>query len=95
MQHTRRQILDCIKVNGGMSVDQLGRKLQVMSVTVRAHINVMERGNLVKGRELHTGRAGRPRIVYTLTDQAQELFPKDYDHLARQPDQQYAQALRQ
>ena len=65
MQHTRRQILDCIKVNGGMSVDQLGRKLQVMSVTVRAHINVLERGNLVKGRELRTGRAGRPRIVYT------------------------------
>ena len=82
MQHTRRQILDCIKVNGGMSVDQLGRKLQVMSVTVRAHINVLERGNLVKGRELRTGRAGRPRIVYNLTDQAHELFPKDYDHLA-------------
>ena len=82
MQHTRRQILDCIKLNGGMSVDQLGRKLQIMSVTVRAHINVMERGNLVKGRELRTGRAGRPRIVYSLTDQAQELFPKDYDHLA-------------
>ena len=82
MQHTRRQILDCIKLNGGMSVDQLGRKLQIMSVTVRAHINVLERGNLVKGRELRTGRAGRPKLVYSLTDQAQELFPKDYDHLA-------------
>ena len=77
-----RQILDCIKLNGGMSVDQLGRKLQIMSVTVRAHINVLERGNLVKGRELRTGRAGRPKLVYSLTDQAQELFPKDYDHLA-------------
>lgn len=82
MQHTRRQILDCIKLNGGMSVDQLGRELQIMPVTIRAHINVLERGNLVKRREMRTGKAGRPRIVYSLTDEAQELFPNDYDHLA-------------
>ena len=82
MQHTRRQILDCIKLKGGMSVDQLGRELQVMPVTIRAHINVLERGKLVKRREMRTGRAGRPRIVYSLTDAAEDLFPKDYDHLA-------------
>lgn len=82
MQHTRRQILDCIKLKGGMSVDQLSRELQIMPVTIRAHINVLERGSLVKRRELRTGRAGRPRIVYSLTDEAEELFPKDYDHLA-------------
>ena len=82
MQHTRRQILDCIKLKGGMSVDQLGRELQIMPVTIRAHVNVLERGKLVKRRELRTGRAGRPRIVYSLTDEAEDLFPKDYDHLA-------------
>ena len=82
MQHTRRQILDCIKLKGGMSVDQLGRELQIMPVTIRAHINVLERSGLVKRRELRTGRAGRPRIVYSLTDAAEDLFPKDYDHLA-------------
>ena len=82
MQHTRRQILDCIKLKGGMSVDQLGRELQIMPVTIRAHINVLERSNLVKRKELRTGKAGRPRIVYSLTDAAEDLFPKDYDHLA-------------
>lgn len=82
MQHTRRRILDCIKLKGGMSVDLLGRELGIMPVTIRAHINVLERSNLVKRKELRTGRAGRPRIVYSLTEQADDLFPNDYDHLA-------------
>ena len=82
MQQTRRQILDCIKLNGGMSVSRLADELNIMPVTIRAHINVLERYNLVKRREVRTGKAGRPRIVYSLTDAAQELFPQDYDHLA-------------
>ncbi|MCH8086765.1 MAG: ArsR family transcriptional regulator [Chloroflexi bacterium] len=82
MQRTRRQILDSIKLSGPMSVDQLGEILEVMPVTVRAHVNVLERDRLLKGSEHRTGRAGRPSILYSLTDEAQDLFPKDYDGLA-------------
>ena len=65
-----------------MSVDQLGEILEVMPVTVRAHVNVLERDRLLKGSEHRTGRAGRPSILYSLTDEAQDLFPKNYDGLA-------------
>ena len=82
MQRTRRQILDSIKLSGPMSVDQLGEILEVMPVTVRAHVNVLERDRLLKGSEHRTGRAGRPSILYSLTDEAQDHFPKDYDGLA-------------
>lgn len=54
----------------------------VMPVTVRAHVNVLERDQLLQGVEHRTGRAGRPSRVYSLTETAQELFPKSYDDLA-------------
>ena len=65
-----------------MSVDKLGEELGVMPVTIRAHVGVLERDQLVQGCQQRTGRAGRPSIVYTLTDDAQNLFPKRYDNLA-------------
>ncbi|MFQ5933056.1 MAG: helix-turn-helix transcriptional regulator [Dehalococcoidia bacterium] len=82
MQQTRREILDCIKLNGSMSIDQLGEELGVMPVTVRAHVNILERDHLLKGSEHRTGRAGRPSRVYSLTEDAQDLFPNSYDNLA-------------
>ncbi len=65
-----------------MSIEQLGDKLGVMPVTVRAHVNVLERDQLLRGVEHRTGRAGRPSRVYSLTEKAQELFPNSYDNLA-------------
>ena len=65
-----------------MSIDQLGGELGVMPVTVRAHVNVLERDQLLRGVEHRTGRAGRPSRVYSLTEKAQELFPKSYANLA-------------
>ena len=82
MQRTRRQIVDCIKLKGSMSIDQLGGELGVMPVTIRAHVNVLERDHLLQGSERRTGRAGRPCRVYSLTEEAQELFPHSYDRLA-------------
>ena len=82
MQRTRRQILDCIKLKGPLGIDQLGNELGVMSVTIRAHISVLERDQLLQGSERRTGRAGRPSRVYSLTEHSQEVFPKGYDNLA-------------
>ena len=82
MQRTRRQILDCIKLKGPKSVDLLGEELGVMPVTIRAHISMLEKDQLLEGTEHRTGRAGRPSIVYSLTEKAQEHFPNSYDNLA-------------
>ena len=83
MQRTRKLILDHINHRGPSAVDDLAAAAGVVAVTVRAHLVVLEREGLVVGREVRTGRAGRPRIYYELTPQAQDVFPKGYDRLAR------------
>lgn len=49
-------------------------------MTVRAHLAVLERDGLVSYEE-ERGKVGRPRFVYSLTPEAQEQFPKNYDTL--------------
>ena len=83
MQRTRKLILDHINRHGASAVGDLTEAAGVVAVTVRAHLAVLEREGLVTGREVRTGRAGRPRIHYELTQEAQDVFPKGYDRLAR------------
>ena len=75
-------ILDYINRNGPSTVDELASASKVVTVTARAHLAVLERENLVVGREVRTGRAGRPRVHYALTPESSDVFPKGYDHLA-------------
>ncbi len=82
MQRTRKVILDHINRHGPSAIGALAEAGGVAPVTVRAHVAVLEREGLVIGREVRTGRAGRPRIHYELTAEAQDVFPKGYDGLA-------------
>ncbi len=82
MRRTRQLILEYAKRHGHVTVDGLAAELGVVPVTVRAHISALEKESLLKGEEVHNGRAGRPRIVYSLTEEAERLFPKSYDGLA-------------
>ncbi|MBI2847049.1 MAG: ArsR family transcriptional regulator [Chloroflexi bacterium] len=84
MQRTRQQILDCIKLKGPRSVEGLAQELGVVPVTIRAHLSVLEKENLVKGEDVRSGRAGRPSVVYSLTERAEELFPRHYDELTNE-----------
>lgn len=82
IQRTRREILDYLNRHGPATVDDLTRATGVVPVTVRAHLGVLERDGLVTGAGVRSGRAGRPRIYYSLTTRAREVFPKSYDQLA-------------
>lgn len=81
MQRTRQQILDYAKRHGSVTVEILASELGVVPVTIRAHIAILEKEDLLTGEETRNGKAGRPRIVYSLTEKARELFPKSYDRL--------------
>lgn len=81
MQRTRKLILDYINRHGASTVDDLAGAADVVPVTIRAHLAVLEKDGLIAEQEMRTGRAGRPRIFYSLTPQAREVFPKGYDHL--------------
>lgn len=81
MQRTRRQILDILKKRGRATLEELAREVVLSPVTVRVHLSVLQRDDLVSVEEVR-GRVGRPYFVYSLTEEAEELFPKRYHVLA-------------
>jgi predicted ArsR family transcriptional regulator len=82
MQATRERILNILKERGQVTVDELSRELGLTAVTVRHHIDILRGEGLVAAPTARRRKApGRPKHVYTLTEQAGTLFPKRYSHL--------------
>ncbi len=81
MQRTRRQILDILKRRGRATLEELSREVGLSPVTIRVHLSVLQRDDLVNVEEVR-GRVGRPFFVYSLSQDAEELFPKRYHVLA-------------
>src|SRR5207247_6479624 len=78
MQSTRLRILEYLQRNGRATVKELGQLLGLTSTGIRQHLTVLERDGLVAVRE-ERGRVGRPNLVYSLTDEADAVFPRTYD----------------
>src|SRR3990167_9315351 len=76
MQSTRQHILEYLQRQGRATVKELGNLLGLTSTGIRQHLTVLERDGLVDARE-ERGRVGRPTLVYSLTEKADALFPKD------------------
>lgn len=81
MQETRKNILEYLRHHGSATVHQLAEHLDMSVGTVRHHLNVLERDNLVENQEIRHG-VGRPKLVYTLSPAGLEAFPKKYDWLS-------------
>lgn len=83
MQKTREQILHILKVRGAATVEELSRELGLTPVTIRHHLDVLNREGLITSPEpFHRPGPGRPQYLYRLTEAASHLFPKHYDLLA-------------
>jgi predicted ArsR family transcriptional regulator len=78
---TRRSILQMLRRNGEMTALELSEQLQVGAVGVRQHLGLLERDGLVQISGLRRS-VGRPANLYSLTNAAQERFPRNYDRLA-------------
>ena len=81
MQATRWQILEILKKRGRATVDELSKDLGITLMAVRLHLVVLERDGLVSRASVREG-PGRPTLLYRLTEQAEDVFPKRYDLLA-------------
>jgi predicted ArsR family transcriptional regulator len=84
MQSTRQEILEILRTTKEATVEDLAARLGLTPMTIRHHLNVLQAQNLVtaiKVRRLQ--KVGRPRLIYTLTDAAEQLFPQNYGDLAR------------
>jgi len=83
VQTTRKAILEILKEKGQATVDDLAEALGLTPMTVRHHLNVLQSQDIVAATRLrHKRTAGRPRHVYTLTEEGNELFPTNYHGLA-------------
>jgi predicted ArsR family transcriptional regulator len=84
MQSTRQEILEILKEEREATVEDLASRLELTPMTIRHHLNVLQAQNLVVATTVRRSqKVGRPRLVYTLTDAADELFPQSYGELAR------------
>lgn len=78
---TRQQIISALKRSGRDSLDSLSQLLGISREGVRKHLVILEREGLVSV-SLRRGGPGRPGHVYSLTEQADEAFPRRYSELA-------------
>ncbi len=79
---TRQEIMVLLKKNGGLTVDDLAKSLQITPMGVRQHLTSLESDGLVHTSQVRH-KVGRPSFLYRLTDAAEAEFPKDYINLVK------------
>lgn len=77
---TRREIVNILRTSGPLTVGELGERLGITHVAVRRHLTSLERDGLVTSVQERLPM-GRPTRVYSLTETADDLFPKKYGAL--------------
>jgi predicted ArsR family transcriptional regulator len=79
---SREEIVNQLRMRGGVNADELAASLGVSKQCVRKHLDVLERDGYVQHIAERQER-GRPAHVYRLTPKADALFPKRYDLFAK------------
>jgi predicted ArsR family transcriptional regulator len=77
----RRDLLLRLRLDGPSSPDQLAARLGASRTGVLQQLRALEAAQLVSRQTVRHG-VGRPRHLYDVTPEAQELFPTNYDALA-------------
>jgi predicted ArsR family transcriptional regulator len=77
---TRKVILTMLKTQSPLSVSDMSKQLGITEMAVRRHLNTLERDGFLETRLVRQAM-GRPASVYSLTEQADDLFPKKYHQL--------------
>jgi len=79
---TRGRVVNLLR-GGASTVEELAERLELTDNAVRAHLITLERDGLVQQSGVRRG-ARKPHFTYSLTAQADKLFPKAYDALLNQ-----------
>lgn len=94
MHGVRKQILEILKEQSNATVAELASALEMPSVSVRHHLDILQGDNLIRVDRLErSGNAGRPQQVYALTEQAKDYFPNNFAALAGKLVRQIKQVL--
>ena len=77
---TRSQLLQMLKTEGNCSTGDMAKAVGITEMAIRRHVQAMERDGLIRSA-LVRQPMGRPCYRYSLTEQADDLFPKNYSQL--------------
>jgi predicted ArsR family transcriptional regulator len=77
MDKTRDRILKYIKGHNQVGVGELAEGLGFSTISVRHHLSALQAEGLIQSVEVRRG-VGRPHLVFSLTDKAQERFQTKY-----------------
>ncbi len=78
---TRRMIMKLLKTKGPLTIGALAEELDITEMGVRRHVLQLEQEGIAKTKVVRQAM-GRPLHVYSLTDLAEDYFPKNYHNLA-------------
>ncbi len=78
---TRRMIMTLLKMKGPLTIAALAEELGITEMGVRRHVLQLEQESLAKTKVVRQAM-GRPLHVYSLTERAEDHFPKSYHNLA-------------
>jgi predicted ArsR family transcriptional regulator len=81
LPRTRQEIVRLLRCHGDMTVRELAAALGLTPMSIRLHLNRLQREGLVTAR-LERQPVGRPHHRYRLTAAADALFPTNYCALA-------------
>jgi predicted ArsR family transcriptional regulator len=77
---TRDTILRVLREQGDGNVKDLAEAVGISPVSIRHHLANLQAEGLIEAEEVRHG-VGRPYLLYSLTEQALELFPTRYFNL--------------
>ena len=80
MEGTRLRILQLLQKETNDSVEGLARAIGLAPATIRRHLDILQRDQLVEFEEVRK-KTGRPEHSFFLTESGQEALPKHYDML--------------
>ncbi|HUF75817.1 MAG TPA: helix-turn-helix domain-containing protein [Longimicrobiales bacterium] len=74
---TRARILDLLR-RSSASISELAERLGVSGNAVRGHVSALQRDGLVKTAGSSPSTGGKPALLYEISPDAEELYPKAY-----------------
>ncbi len=77
----KKKLLWHLKILHKAGLDDLAKRMKISRMAVHKHLVALESRGLVESEKERRG-VGRPRLLYRLTDQSRNIFPKTYGELA-------------
>lgn len=78
---TRSALLRLLKMRGSCSTSEMAEAMGITEMAIRRHIQSLEKDGIIRSTLVRQAM-GRPSYRYSLTDSADDLFPKNYSQLA-------------